>query len=77
MLISLFGKSFPSYHRFLTEENDFTPDQYRVCLLARLFLPVYSMARILDVDVDRITRIKSQINKRNSRAKPPKRSKET
>ena len=63
-LSTLFQASFPHYHRFIAEENKLTTDQYRVCLLARLFLPVYAMARILDVDGDRITRIKSQVNKK-------------
>ena len=63
-LTTLFQASFPHYHRFIAEENKLTPDQFKVCVLARLFLPVYAMARILDVDGDRITRIKSQVNKR-------------
>ena len=64
ILVKLFRESFPQYHQFITEENRLTPDQFKVCLLARLFLPVYAMARILDVDGDRITRIKSQVNKK-------------
>ena len=63
-LTTLFRKSFPRYHRFIMEENSLTSDQFKVCVLARLFMPVYAMARILDVDGDRITRIKSQINKK-------------
>ena len=63
-LSTLFQASFPHYHRFIAEENKLTTDQYRVCVLARLFLPVYAMARILDVDSARISRIKSQANKR-------------
>ena len=63
-LTTLFRKSFPRYHRFIMEENSLTSDQFKVCMLARLFMPVYAMARILDVDGDRITRIKSQVNKK-------------
>ena len=63
-LTTLFRKSFPRYHRFIMEENSLTSDQFKVCVLARLFMPVYAMARILDVDGDRITRIKSQVNKK-------------
>ena len=63
-LTRLFRESFPNYHKFITENNHLTPDQYRICVLARLFLPVYAMARILDVDGDRITRIKAQVNKK-------------
>ena len=63
-LTTLFRKSFPHYHRFIVEENNLTSDQFKVCVLARLFMPVYAMARILDVDGDRITRIKSQVNKK-------------
>lgn len=62
--VRLFRESFPRYHQFIAEENHLTPDQYRICLLVRLFLPVYAMARILDVDGDRITRIKAQVNKK-------------
>ena len=63
-LTTLFRKSFPRYHRFIMEENSLTSDQFKVCVLARLFMPVYAMARILDVDSARISRIKSQVNKK-------------
>ena len=63
-LTRLFRESFPNYHKFITENNHLTQDQYRICVLARLFLPVYAMARILDVDGDRITRIKAQANRK-------------
>ncbi len=63
-LTTLFQASFPHYHRFIMEENSLTSDQFKVCVLARLFMPVYAMARILDVDSARISRIKSQVNKK-------------
>ena len=63
-LIAQFRDCFPRYYRFITEENKLTADQFHVCLLARMYLPVYTMARIMDVDGDRITRIKSQVNKK-------------
>lgn len=62
--VVLFRESFPRYYQFIAEKNVLTEDQFKVCLLARLFLPVYAMARILDVDSARITRIKSQANKK-------------
>ena len=63
-LIAQFRDCFPRYYRFITEENKLTADQFHVCLLARMYLPVYAMARIMDVGGDRITRIKSQVNKK-------------
>ena len=63
-LIAQFRDCFPRYYRFITEENKLTADQFHVCLLARMYLPVYAMARIMGVDGDRITRIKSQVNKK-------------
>ena len=63
-LTTLFQASFPHYHHFIMEENSLTSDQFKVCVLARLFMPVYAMARILDVDSARISRIKSQVNKK-------------
>ena len=63
-MISSFRKTFPNYYKFIAEENSLTPDQLKVCILIRLFYPVYTMQRILDADSNRITRIKRQTNKK-------------
>ena len=63
-MISSFRKTFPNYYKFIAEENSLTLDQLKVCILIRLFYPVYTMQRILDADSNRITRIKRQTNKK-------------
>ena len=43
-------------------DHDLTRDQLRLCLLIRLSFPHYVMVRVMGVDGNRVTRLKSQAN---------------
>ena len=45
-------------------DHDLARDQLRLCLLVCLSFPHYVMARVMGVDGNRVTRLKSQANRR-------------
>ena len=63
-LAKLFRAAFPRYYKLVSVDNKLTSDQLRVCMLLRLSIPHYVMARIMDVDIKRVSRLKAQINYR-------------
>ena len=69
-LTTLFRKSFPHYHRFIVEENNLTSDQFKVCVLARLFMPVYATWAALFTATARSRRPPRSIT--SSPTRPPK-----
>ena len=63
-LEELFHSAYPRYYQLIAVDNKLTRDQLRLCLLIRLSFPHYVMARIMDVDGKRVTRLKTQVNSR-------------
>lgn len=63
-LEGFFRTAFPRYYQFVAIDHRLTRDQLRLCLLMRLSFPHYVMARVMGVDGNRVTRLKSQANRR-------------
>lgn len=59
-----FRIAFPDFYQFVTIDHHLTRDQLRLCMLLRLSFPHYVMARVMNVECRRVTRLKAQVNRR-------------
>lgn len=63
-LESLFRAAFPRLYQLVAIDHDLTRDQLRLCLLVGLSFRHHVIMRVMDVDSNRVSRLKSQANKR-------------
>lgn len=63
-LSRLIEEAFPRFYQFVTIDHRLTHDQLRLCQLMHLSFPHHVIMRIMDVDSNRVTRLKAQANRR-------------
>lgn len=59
-----FREHFPHYFSSVTDGNRLSNDQLRICMMIRLNYHEYEMAFFMNVDKQRIDRVKTQVNKK-------------
>ncbi|MBQ5972026.1 MAG: hypothetical protein IJL45_06450 [Prevotella sp.] len=59
-----FCRCYPDFYTFLNVNSNLTPEQMRVCMLLKIGLSEGDMSLLLNVNNMRITRLKTQVNKK-------------
>ena len=59
-----FREHFSLYYKFITDGNRLSKDQLKVCMMIRLNFHEFEMVHFMNVDNQRINRVKQQINKK-------------
>lgn len=60
----IFAHHFPSYHSFIHDDNQLSPEQYRLAILVRLGFSSSEIGILMGKDKQRITNIKTAINQK-------------